>query len=749
MVMNEIEFKNFKINFLKENKISLARERHFYIGKIFKTKGADAAISELKNITTKYKDENIVISEFGPPRALNIVTQSRPFEEWPLFKANTEIQNYIYSLPQNEIPKLTLNKEFYNNFFKSHPDLKCFTEINIQYLNSIFKNSFMIREGVFTKVKNYNEKQKKKNLKDYKEKQALDENGHLNQKPGANKCIYFVQDSDVQIINISNKKHKEILEKANLNYSRNGEDDLKIYLSNKDRLKIKPGNPGYIPSFMRNNINPHKGVKLKNKTGNPILGILFDKRNDDWIIFDMRGLLRDIYYRHPSKIGKLKIKNILDYFTKDPVLYYDRKLKKYLLKFAWKPEKVGVNNKGLDVVNTFSSPKFIKKYLGSDDGCLVSIDLGVTNIAAINYNLINSKNSEEINSSFLGKEFLSNDIINKYKKLHIKQDDLNSKIEKLAIEKLSAQEQEEIKRYNDDIFENCKNYITDKMLPGLQIDWEIISKKTFFISSFIKNNLSEDRISKLKNDMSAINSWKNDFNIYANDYSWMFTVKKFLPKISENTRKNYQEKRWEEQRNCSDYAKISTTTKELARLTANYIVNQAKKISKTNKIILAIEDLNVGSSFFDGKGKTKVGLNIFNHKQENRWFVKALHKSLKELPKNKGIPVISAFKERTSITCIKCNFCDKKNRNGELFKCLKCGIQLNSDLDVACENIKKVALSGKIIPKPDGCEQRSAPKKSVTARNSKSMKLLDNNPLGFGHEAQPTFTDIDLSQSAM
>ena len=79
-----------------------------------------------------------------------------------------------------------------------------------------------------------------------------------------------------------------------------------------------------------------------------------------------------------------------------------------------------------------------------------------------------------------------------------------------------------------------------------------------------------------------------------------------------------------------------------------------------------------------------------------------LHKAISDLPMNRGINVYEIPAAYTSVTCPKCNHNDKSNRSEDdrtKFKCKKCGIELDADIDVATFNIEKVALTGQAMPK--------------------------------------------------
>jgi transposase len=73
--------------------------------------------------------------------------------------------------------------------------------------------------------------------------------------------------------------------------------------------------------------------------------------------------------------------------------------------------------------------------------------------------------------------------------------------------------------------------------------------------------------------------------------------------------------------------------------------------------------------------------------------------AIKTLCEREGIPFKLVPAQYTSITCPKCGFKDYRNRNGERFRCLKCGYQADADV-VGAMNITQKAFDCS----PDGGE---------------------------------------------
>ena len=76
-----------------------------------------------------------------------------------------------------------------------------------------------------------------------------------------------------------------------------------------------------------------------------------------------------------------------------------------------------------------------------------------------------------------------------------------------------------------------------------------------------------------------------------------------------------------------------------------------------------------------------------------RWLIPRykLRCAIKNLCERKGIPFVEVSAKNTSIKCNKCGYIDEKNRNGKIFKCLKCKYTCNADFNAAV-NIAKKAI---------------------------------------------------------
>lgn len=125
--------------------------------------------------------------------------------------------------------------------------------------------------------------------------------------------------------------------------------------------------------------------------------------------------------------------------------------------------------------------------------------------------------------------------------------------------------------------------------------------------------------------------------------------------------------------------RLKHVTKYTVGCIAKEIVEKAKRLHAG----VAIEKLNFRSS-------TK------------RWLIPRykLRTAIKNLCERQGTPFMEVPARNTSITCNRCGYIDKMNRNGKIFHCRKCGYKINADLN-ASVNIAKEAIltSYKLVSK--------------------------------------------------
>ena len=654
-----------------------------HAGRVFKHNGKDEAIKLLDGKGTP-KEE---FKDFHPPAKCLVVAKSRPFEEWPIYKASSATQASIYALPKQSLPdadKLT-SKASHERFLADY-NIDTFGYRNVQGLNLILKHAINIYKGVEIKVENRNEKQRKKHFShngdEFVPDKAFDDAGFLLQPPGINQSIYCYACVSPEPFDIS---CPGIIILPNEYAGCNRGISQPIAIGGLDRLSIPQGQPGYIPEWQRPLVK--KRGRIRRRRPGKAVGAILGKIviGDDWCLFDMRGLLRNALWR---KIvlphNKITSADLLKLFTGDPVIDVKRNIISFIYKQAVLHKERAVRGK--------RSKDLLLKLCAKEPVALVSMDLGQTNPAAVRISRILQQNSQleamHINSSFLQKSELQ-----KIASYRDECDRLEHRISEQAILLLPDEQQKEIRKHQNISADETKLELC--RMTGIvmaAIPWEDMSRLSCFIADHIIANHQDNSLALFETTRKGKKQkLKSSDGYFSRQYRF---------KLPQETRKMLNETIWDLKKQSVDYERLAQRKKELVRSVINRIANDARKASQCRTIVFNIEDLNMKGSFFDGAGKQESGWNgFFTPKKENRWFVKAFHKAISELPTNQGLNVIESNAARTSITCVVCDHCDPSNRDGELFVCTKCGDRRNTDLEVATINLERVAMSGAPMPR--------------------------------------------------
>ncbi len=674
-----MNFTEFKIKEFPGKKFKSALLKQ--AGKIFKKSGPDEA---KKFLSEKY-DSDYVKRDFQPPAYTNIISLSRPLTEWPIYKCSEEIQKYVYSLSYDKFKELNpgTSKTTHDEWFaKTGVDAHGYRDV--QGLNKIFNNAKSIYEGVLLKVKNRNDKKRKKveekNIwletqnrpaEEFKEETALDDNGYLINPPGINHNIYTYQQTKVRPVDPVKDK-----EKLPTTYLFKPTDIIPCGVP-VSRCDIPKGTPGYIPDFQRPQVNLKRQrmrLSKKDRSQNALYGVL--NIGNDWIIFDVRGLLRNVYWRKLSDKNTLSIDSLLNLFTGDPVI----DPKRNRLTFIYKD--------GVIKNSTQKNCSYKKslEILEKNAPCtLISMDLGQTHPVSARISRV-KKSSKGFIADTIDLNFLPKHLLDEISHYRNKCDELEEKLHQDAVKLLIVEQQTEIEVLNNFNSDKAKQIIANKYNILLQnLPWnEMTSNSTFIASEFIKNGgLESDVICNFTKKKIT------DFDIF----------KSIKPKLSSETRKALTEKEWELKKTSPGYLKLSKQKSELSRRCINYIISKANGLYPNTTIILNKENLNV--RIFTGSGKREPGWNnFFARKKENRWLIPALDKAITDVAQNKGMIVIESNPSFTSQTCPKCRSCNKENRFGEKFECLNCGSTFNADLEVATFNLEQIVLTGTKLPGP-------------------------------------------------
>ena len=130
----------------------------------------------------------------------------------------------------------------------------------------------------------------------------------------------------------------------------------------------------------------------------------------------------------------------------------------------------------------------------------------------------------------------------------------------------------------------------------------------------------------------------------------------------------------EYQRSGRSWKKWDFRLKNVIKNAVGSVAKETVEKAKKNKCGVAMENLSFMAS-------TK------------RWLIPRykLQMAVKTLCQREGVPFKLVKAAYTSITCNKCGYGNKANRNGKNFKCLKCGYQTNADMN-ASVNIGREAI---------------------------------------------------------
>lgn len=704
--------------------------------KINKAKGLDAAIDFLKNKEVEQ------VYDFRPPAKCNVVAQSRPFEDWPISRLSAEVQRYFYGLTSAEFDaqKIGTSKKEQDAWFAAVNIIR--NNVSVQAVNLIVANAKETYLGVLKKVDNRNVKRAKKHEKrrakgcqddPFIEDSAFTETGHLKNPPGINSTILGYQGVTPEPLTHKLAAKLNIpLKWLNCDAVTDAVTETGRWLikSERSRLKISEGQPGYVPLWQRSLLSkkPHKNRRRYYRgddTG--ILPVVFHV-GDDWAILDIRGLLRNARWRRLVD-SQVTLDTLLNLFSGDPTIDPKRSCVTYLYKEGIVPIQK------TDITHYKKSKEMLLELTNVAPVAFVSVDLGQTNLLAVRVSTVRQEcdwtNSAvqtltaQHKGSFVIKaqkhdnlEFVSQELEHEAARYRESHDELESGFRRLALESLTIEQQTEVATVQRCSSEETKTRLCNLLqIAPSDISWDDIASSTTFISDFVikhrPSNVEQVMFSKKTKKGKIITKKKYDTRL----------MREHRSKVSKETNDALNLAIWDLQKKSPVYQKRAQRLKEFARRTVNYAIQEAKRITGCDTVVFAIEDLNVDNRMFSGKGKRPQGWdNLFKAKKENRWFIQSLHKAVSELTTHRGTVVIEVPCYWTSCTCVSCGYCDSNNRNGERFVCLNvsCGVACNADLDVATANIEKIALSGVPLAGPASGKVRK--KRSRTARKPKDLQ---------------------------
>jgi hypothetical protein len=437
---------------------------------------------------------------------------------------------------------------------------------------------------------------------------------------------------------------------------------------------------------------------------------------EDWLVMDIRGLLRNARWRGLLLEGATP-KDLLGLFTGCPIIDPNRGV----VTFLYREGVVPVQKKR--VVTTKKSVDTLLNLTTEGPLALVSIDLGQTNPVSTRVSII-SQVDESLHSEYSTKFFLPSDLLTEIQKYRERTNLFEANLDSQAVAGLTEEQQSEVDHvYTFSSAEAKKNVCHQFGVPEDAVLWDNMDSWSSHIAKWVDKYGDRNLVwvpvfgkgnkIQLKKDGSPRMQMLTDSRI-AN-------LQDIRPRLPKPTRDQLNQSKFRLRFNHPEYHRLALSKKELSRRVVNYLVDQAKVATSLSRVVFSIENLQVTK--FHGSGKREIGWgNYFTRKQENRWFIPALHKAISELATHRGIQVIEVIASWTSCTCPKCGYCDKGNRNGETFVCLGCSHHCNADLDTATFNIERITITGKGMSGP-ARERLSDVKSAKTPRNGKPKQV--------------------------
>ena len=698
-----------------------------HAGRLLKKQGASAVIEYLAGKGAA------VIPDFRPPAKCNIIAQSRPFNEWPIAKASTAIQIYIYGLTRDDRAACVPGTSSASQrawLADTGVDTDDFT--SVQGLGLIFAHALGRYDGVLVKAENASKKARAKIdrinvaraergeglLPLPEECRAFGDDGKLLAPPGINHNIYLYQ----QVSPVPwSTKHADV----EVPYA---QPSAMVHLpAYGDRLDIPKGSPGYVPEWQRAGLSTSKHKRMrawysasnrKPKHGRHTVGVhdgaalagaipLVSRVGADWVVFDGRGLLRNLRWRGLAE-KDLTVEQMLAFFTGDPVI----DTKRSIATFIYKQAHATVKSKRI-VAGAKRAQAALLTATAPVDGLLhqvglVSVDLGQTNPVAYEVSRVHQADGSLV-AEPLDRRLLPDELVGAVGRYRAAWDAMNERIRQMAIDSLSAEQQAEIVTVEHGADERAKVAVLAMFDADVVLPWERMSSGTTHISDALIE-AGKSNATMFRGELRRDGNW----------------ARHLRARLTPETRTALNDASWEAMRASPDYERLSKRKLELARRCVNHVISTARKLTQCTDVAVIVEDLNV--RMFHGSGKRDIGwAEFFVVKRENRWFMQVMHKAFTDLAQHRGMLVAEVNPARTSITCPACGHCDKGNRGSsdrERFCCLKCGRTFNADLEVATANIRAVAITGASMPKPvtdADCERSRGAKNIGPARKSRKV----------------------------
>lgn len=739
-------------------------------GKLLKSDGPEAVLAYLSDPVRRSFPSG-GLPDFRPPAKCVIVGVSRPVEEWPIHRFSMAFQEAVYGMTESAfsalvgmVPKsldatsrLAIIEAVMGPGGVPGKDVLS----KSQGLNKIVLNAISVYKGAVKKVENRNEKRRKSAERrskrggsppaEFVPESPFGEDGRLIDAPRPNRCLFGYQGMRFRALRPGELSSLPGIEERLLSISVRDPSLPLVSPAAPDRASIPAGQPGWVPDWQRGPksdrnpfpFNPEKRGRRKmwysrslrkpkpnrRTVESPasgearllgsVLGVL--NVGGDWALVDLRGLLRNALWRararvRPLELPRLSADSLLsDLFSADVVIDPVSNVATVLYKEGVVPV---VSRK---VIGSSRAPDRIRSLLGSSPVATVSCDLGQTNPVAARVSRIASADGSLV-SAESWKFFLPEDILSDMRRIRVAWDALETEIRLSALASLPPGMRDEVERADHTGPLAARERLC--RLLGIEdgsVVWASMGSRTTHIADALAARglgWSHVRFRRPLKDGEV--PWDSSFS----------RAEGVRPCASRETMAALESAKHLIKRGHGKYAALAKARREVSRRAANYVLQTARSYSGCDEVVVCIEDLDVGGSFFHGRGKPAPGWDgFFSPRLENRWFIVPLHGALSDLASHRGVTVVECPHRYTSQTCPLCGYRDKKNRSGERFFCLSCRTEMHADLDAATINIERIALTGVGIRRGEMSDSPPGPGVSrVTDEPPPGMELSPCSP---------------------
>ena len=249
----------------------------------------------------------------------------------------------------------------------------------------------------------------------------------------------------------------------------------------------------------------------------------------------------------------------------------------------------------------------------------------------------------------------------------------------------------------------CDKDLPDK-IKNVNISYDPVKKMWFISLTYITEFVTKDFPNKdiigidVGDRTSCYCADKNnrkEYNIEKDDIIFLENKKAKLQKIQARKQESPLPGRKHSSRWYKLQQKIAKIDRKISDIRSNFHHHVSKEITD-NYPVVAMENLKVSDMIASNKGTAEnPGKDVKKKARLNRtisrqgWY--GLRMKMDYKSKRNGGKLILINPYNTSITCSKCGYADKLNRNEKKFHCIKCGFQEDADYNASL-NIRQKGI---------------------------------------------------------